>query len=107
MYTSSVVCYSTSGARASLSIEKPGLAATPVLEWNDDGGASASSYRYSFEPKLVLKIDHYLGDVLSGSIKLGFKSAVDLDECLACLPRGRELLKAIQAKNSAAPVEQA
>ena len=67
VYSSYVLSYFTSGARA-------------ILEWNGDGGASASSYRYSFEPLLVIKVGHHVGDVLSGASRLGFEGAVDLDE---------------------------
>lgn len=77
-----------------------------LLDWSADRTASVSSYRYSFESKLVLKIEHYLDDVLSSAVKIGFKSAVDLDQCLACLPRGKEFIKAINDKAAARPIAQ-
>lgn len=40
-------------------------------------------------------MDHYLGRAYSDSVKIGFESAGDLDECLRCLPRGEELLRRI------------
>ena len=69
-----------------------------LLDWPNDGSPSASFYDYVFKEKNTLHIDHFLGKVLSDSVKLAFVSAPDLDECHACLLKGQALRKKMQAE---------
>ena len=55
--------------------------------------------------KNVLQVEHLLGKVRSDAVRIGFASAVDLDECLGCLPRGRELVEAVHGREAARLVE--
>ena len=63
------------------------------MDWKTEDLPSTSSFRYGFDSKNVLRIDHYLGSVLSSQIKIGFSYPLKVDECLACLPRGKEALR--------------
>lgn len=83
--------YSATSTQASLSIDKVGRATTAavILEWNTGDTPSASSFRYGFCAKNTLEVFHYLGKVPSAVIRIAFVRALDVDECLACLPAER------------------
>lgn len=76
-----------------------------MLEWPRAGGASISSYRYGLQSKNTLDIDHYIGSVLSDSIGLEFSRVRDVEDCLGCLPRGREMVEELRAAAKSAPVK--
>ncbi len=99
------LAYSNDGAHASLAVQEAGASPKVLIEWDSQGNPSATSFRYSFESKTRLTIGHYLAHVRSDSVTIGFASALHLDECLACLPRGSELLKKLQGDAKVSPLQ--
>ncbi len=97
--------YSVAGTHAKLFMTdtySPGACRQPrdtlLIEWDTRGLPSASAYRYGFAPKNVLVISHMIDKTLSDMAKVEFASALDLDACLACLPRGKEVLAEVDAE---------